>query len=470
MLLPVLAAMRPFAIRAVDAATGRGVPLAELRTVAGERFVTDSAGLVAFDEPGLMGREVYFHVASPGYEVKPDGFGNRGVALRPVAGGEATVRLERTDVAERLCRLTGESIYRDSVLLGRPTPLREPLLSGGVVGQDTAQAEVYRGRMMWFWGDTNRTSYPLGNFHTSGAFATLPPGGPDSGLDFAYFQKDGFVRGMVESKAPGPVWVSGLAVLGDEMYAYYARMRSLGETAENGLLRWNDDAKRFDVVQTFGKDRGWRFLDGHTVREGGYLLGNDPPNVRVPADARSLVDPRAYEAYTCLDASGNVRRVNGQSDYRWQKALPPITSSLEARLVREGKLRADETHFLPQDETGAPVEIAAGSVHWNAHRRRWVGIFGRKGGRASFLGEIDYAEADAPTGPFRRAVAVCDHPRYTFYNPVHHAFLDRGGTIYFEGTYTAEFSGNPEKTPRYDYNQLLYGLDLDDPRLAFAKG
>lgn len=38
--------------------------------------------------------------------------------------------------------------------------------------------------------------------------------------------------------------------------------------------------------------------------------------------------------------------------------------------------------------------------------------------------------------------------------------------IYFEGTYTDFISGAPEKTPRYDYNQIMYKLDLDDPRLV----
>ena len=41
-----------------------------------------------------------------------------------------------------------------------------------------------------------------------------------------------------------------------------------------------------------------------------------------------------------------------------------------------------------------------------------------------------------------------------------------GRTIFFEGTYTHTFSGNPDQTPRYDYNQIMYQLDLDDPRLA----
>ena len=43
---------RYFSIKVVDAATGRGVPLVELTTVDNERYLTDSAGFVAFREPG----------------------------------------------------------------------------------------------------------------------------------------------------------------------------------------------------------------------------------------------------------------------------------------------------------------------------------------------------------------------------------------------------------------------------------
>ena len=43
---------------------------------------------------------------------------------------------------------------------------------------------------------------------------------------------------------------------------------------------------------------------------------------------------------------------------------------------------------------------------------------------------------------------------------------DGGRIIFFEGTYTTTFSGNPDPTPRYDYNQVMYQLDLSDPRLA----
>nr|WP_201723833.1 hypothetical protein [Rhodopirellula sp. SM50] len=61
-----------FVIKVVDQATGRGVPMVELKTVNHVRYYTDSAGLVAFDEPGLMNQSVFFHVWSHGYEFPAD--------------------------------------------------------------------------------------------------------------------------------------------------------------------------------------------------------------------------------------------------------------------------------------------------------------------------------------------------------------------------------------------------------------
>jgi len=54
------------------------------------------------------------------------------------------------------------------------------------------------------------------------------------------------------------------------------------------------------------------------------------------------------------------------------------------------------------------------------------------------------------------------HNHYSFYNPVQDAFFDQDGgrIIYFEGTYTGTFSRNEDFTPRYDYNQIMYRLDL----------
>lgn len=54
---------------------------------------------------------------------------------------------------------------------------------------------------------------------------------------------------------------------------------------------------------------------------------------------------------------------------------------------------------------------------------------------------------------------------------MHHPFFDSSGgrIIYFEGTYAATFSGNGHPTPRYDYNQIMYCLDLADPLLESTK-
>src|ERR1700704_4168102 len=76
---------RYFAIEVVDEQTGRGVPMVELLTTSSVSLYTDSAGLVAFDEPGLMNKKVWFGVSAHGYEFPADGFGSRGVTLETKA-------------------------------------------------------------------------------------------------------------------------------------------------------------------------------------------------------------------------------------------------------------------------------------------------------------------------------------------------------------------------------------------------
>ena len=78
-----------FAIRVVDAETGRGVPLVELETVNHLRYYTDSNGTVAFRELGLMDRQIFFHVRSHGYEYPKDGFGYRDKCRRRSRGTTA---------------------------------------------------------------------------------------------------------------------------------------------------------------------------------------------------------------------------------------------------------------------------------------------------------------------------------------------------------------------------------------------
>ena len=76
------------------------------------------------------------------------------------------------------------------------------------------------------------------------------------------------------------------------------------------------------------------------------------------------------------------------------------------------------------------------------------------------------------TAPWVDAVKIVTHHDYSFYNPKHHIEFDAQGgrQIYFEGTYTRTFSSNPLPTPRYDYNQIMYRLDLGQPAVAPTDG
>ena len=73
-------------IKIVDAETGRGIPLVELKTTNNILYYTDSAGVVAFNEPGLMDQSVFFHLSSDGYDFPADMFGNRGQAVQITPG------------------------------------------------------------------------------------------------------------------------------------------------------------------------------------------------------------------------------------------------------------------------------------------------------------------------------------------------------------------------------------------------
>ena len=63
--IPAIPAHALFRIQVVEEETGRGVPLVELRTVNQVRYFTDSNGIVAFDEPGLFNRKVFFSITQP---------------------------------------------------------------------------------------------------------------------------------------------------------------------------------------------------------------------------------------------------------------------------------------------------------------------------------------------------------------------------------------------------------------------
>jgi hypothetical protein len=507
---PAPATGKYFKITVTDEETGRGVPLVELRTVNGIRLWTDSNGVAAFFEPGLMDQTVFFHVSAHGYEYPKDGFGNRGRALKVAPGGSATLKIKRVNVAERLYRITGGGIYADSLLVGEKVPIKHPTLNALVLGSDSVVSAAYKGRVYWFWGDTNRPGYPLGNFHVPGATSRLPADGglaPEAGIDLDYFLDDkGFAKETARLPGDGPTWLTSLVVLppspptplprgergesgtplpsgergrgeGERMFGGYVKVKPPLEVYARGLAEWDDAKKEFRKVAAFDR-KAPLVPDGHaflrTVGGTEYVYFANPyPLTRVKADAASLGRPEDYEGFTCFKEGttpedARIDRDGDRVRWSWKKGTPAPTARQEARLIAAGQLRADEALTLLQDaDTGRTVAAHRGSVCWNEHRKRWVMIAVQSGG-TSALGEVWYAEADTPVGPWVYARKVVMHDRYSFYNPVQHPFFDQKGGrfIFFEGTYSVTFSGNTDPTPRYDYNQVMYRLDLDDPRLV----
>ena len=483
-----------FKIQVVDEQTGRGVPLVELRTVNNIRYFTDSSGIVAFYEPGLMNQKVFFYVESHGYEFPKDGFGFQGRILDVRAGGGVVLKIKRINIAERLYRITGQGIYRDSILTGQSVPLKYPLLNGQVAGQDSVYTCFYRGRLYWFWGDTGRPSYPLGHFGMAGAVSDLPgPGGldPNVGINLTYFvDETGFSKPMCKFPEPGLVWAESFITVKDKqgnerMVAKYARMKSLSEVYGRGMMIFDDETNSFQQLNP-----GCAGVDlllypdlGHPFRvqaEGDswyYFAMPFPLSVRMRVRARwdDIMDPNAYQVFTCLEQKGGRQKQTGSQDKkkvcRWLSSSDlidaPGAPGRRPDIVSALKKERQSVH-LCDVETGKAVEPHGGTVYWNGYRQKWVMITVQQFGEPSFLGEVWYSEADTPVGPYAYARRIVTHNKYSFYNPKHHPYFDEdnGRRIYFEGTYSFTFSGDAANaTPRYDYNQIMYRLTLDDPRL-----
>jgi len=429
----------PCRIEVVEKGSDWPVPGVELRTVHGVRFVSDNAGLIAFDLPELMGKEVWFDVAGHGYGLKADGFGYKGVRLRPEPGKRLTVTVERRILAQRLGRLTGAGLFGESQKLGEHLDWRD----GPVQGCDSVVPAFFGGKMYWFWGDTNLAHYPLGIFNVSAATTEgfAPPARPPLKVNYDYFvKKDGAARGVADVPGDGPTWVWGAATLLDaqgreHLVASAVKVRGNMEAYRWDLVEWDVAARKFQPLLTFWtksaeRPKAPKVPDGHALKwkdEAGkeWLLYCNPfPTLRCPATYEAWKNPETWE-----------------------------------------NLQPDRTVLTPE---GKKIEPHGGDIAWHPWSKRWLALFTQKGGDSSFLGEVWLASAPSPHGPWTGARKVATHDNYTFYNPILHpeAFRADSPLVHFEGTYVTTFTNNKQPTPRWDYNQVLYQVDLSQPAFA----
>jgi len=435
---------RFFRIEVVDQQSKWPVPLVELRTTHGVRFVTDNAGVIAFDLPELWGKETWFDVLSPGYAVPKDGFGFRGVRLTPKPGTACTVEVVRTSLAKRIGRLTGGGLFGESQKLGENLDWHD----AGILGCDSIQLAEHKGRLFWAWGDTTKANYPLGIFDMTSATTGLRPLTsfvPPLKLRLDYFtDSQGVPRGVAKLPGPGPTWLSGYVSLPDasgkpRLVASYAKIRPPMDAYERGLCVWDDETSSFKPHRLIWSEtnspagaKSPPIPEGHPVfwQDGDQkvvLFGNPFPTLRCPA---------TFEAWS--------------NPAEWRVLKPQAV--------------------LVSADGGEEVKPHSGSIAWRPYRKKWVAVFMQFFGKPSAFGELWYAEADSPIGPWGKAVKILSHENYTFYNPRLQPELTAADSsvLLFEGTYTAEFADHPQVTPRYNYNQILYRLDLDDPGLVAA--
>ncbi|MBC8071786.1 MAG: hypothetical protein IAG13_25900, partial [Deltaproteobacteria bacterium] len=462
-----------FRIDVRDDETDRGVPLVFVES-ADERWVSDSGGHIAIDPLDLDAAPLEVTVWSHGY-----GFADDGALTLAVAPGDALeIAATRTLPAERLYRVTGGGSYRDTVLLGQDAPLAQPVIAGLVVGQDSVFTALHRGTLRWIWGDTTRPAYPLGNFHASGATSLLPADGgqgPELGVDLSYFvDASGFSRAMAPTETvpgEGVTWLGGLvSVPGDDgeshLHATFAMVRADFSKTRFGMLDYDDATERF----VDGVDFDLTAPEQRYPHENAFIVAHDDGDwvyyhapVRIPARSEALLDPSTYQSFTpYLDAAATQidRADDGRARYQWRDGGIPYASADPAL----APVDALDVHILDV-QTGTAFEAHGnGSTEWNDFTGRWLRLITPRWA----LGETWLALSDTPMGPWVYATQVVTHTDYTFYNPRHHRLLDgeHGRRIYFEGTYTNTFSGNDDRTPRYDYNQVMYGVDVDRPELA----
>ncbi|MES2660519.1 MAG: hypothetical protein V4689_17975 [Verrucomicrobiota bacterium] len=434
-LFPLAAfAAEPCRIEIIDKENGWPVPMVELRSVHDTVHVSDNLGLVAIDDPDLLEREVWFNVKGHGYGLSKDGFGYEGVRTTLKPGGKFRIEVERRNIAKRLGRLTGAGLFAEGGKLGIPPLLPE----SGVFGSDSVLTANVGGKLFYLWGDTMLPGYPLGIYNSTAATTPLEPlkkFEPPLAMPFTYFRDEkGKPCGVAPIPGDGPTWLGGMVSFpNNQLGATYSKIKGHLDEYESGLCVWDGGSQKFVPEKVIWKKADGKkplMLNGHPARwqdSNGkrWLLFGDPfPSARCPDDFESWKNPAT-----------------------WEKVPAPAAP----------RSAADNSEIQPH----------RGSITWNAYRKRWIAVFTQNFGKPSTFGEIWYAEADSPLGPWVSAVKILTHDNYTFYNPRIQTDLtpDSAPFILFEGTYTAEFANHARPTPRYNYNQILYRLDLDDPKL-----
>ena len=342
------------------------MPLVELSDRQRDPLCHRQQRVAAFDEPGLMDQKVFFHVRSHGYEFPKDGFGYRGKAFRSRrAGGHAEDHAGQHRRAalprDRRRHLPRQRPGRRSS--ADPTSRSSTARCSAPTAWST---RVYRGKVYWFWGDTNRPGLSAGQLprprcHVRrcrakagssprrhqpellprreglrhGPLPRCPGNGPD--LDrraSVVLARPRRRERMFAGLRQGPAAAGGLR-------ARAGRIRSRNEASST---RWpssrgaaGSPASIPTAIRSCTSEDGVEYV----------YFAHPYPLMRVPADPERSADPAAYEAYTCLkqgtrlDERQDRPRRRTALRYGWKKNTPHWSRQEQAdKLITAGRLQA----------------------------------------------------------------------------------------------------------------------------------
>jgi hypothetical protein len=282
--------------------------------------------------------------------------------------------MSRTIIAKRLGRLTGGGLFAESQKLGQELDWRE----SGVLGCDSVQNAVHRGRLFWLWGDTTMAHYPLGIFDGTSATTevkALAKFEPPLRLKLHYFTNDkGSPRGIAKMPGEGPTWVTSYVSLPDKtgkshLVGSYLKVKPPMEGYEWGLCVWNDDTSNFERLRVLWTKsevtpkpppvpNGHPVLWKDAAGKEWVLFGNPLPTLRCPATFEAWQDSSTWEVL------------------KPQESLAPAAG-------------------------GKPIKPHSGSIAWNPWRKRWVTVFMQASANHRRLANFGMRKLIRPRGPGR---------------------------------------------------------------------
>lgn len=490
-------------IHFIDSVTGNGIPMIIIQSTYKTRYISDSNGYIAFFEPGLMNLSISFTIEdAAGYHAKVDAWTNLElIQIQTTSGEESIVKLNRTQISERWCRLTGYGIYRDSVLLGKESPSEYSLAQKLVTGLDSMMGTFYNGKYYWFFGDTNRVDRQLGNFFVTGAISNLEDlNFENKSIPLNYISDDEFVKSLARIEPLNqPTWIHDVVVIpsdniihnnkgmrlnhdksnSETMYATYYKPETSTLQVSRGILKWNNNLQIFELITSIQDNVNvWPIDGGHAYKMDEWIYFSNPyPYVRTT----NYEDFTQYETFSPLiegtKAYSNSKEFllnkferdqNGRLVWGWKKNTGYLSPSVAKQLYDLHILSDNDIqHWTMKDiQTGKIVWPHAGSITWNKFLNQFIMVYVQIWGEPSLLGEIYFAMSPSLVGSWIQTIKIATHIKQDFYNPrILHEFMSQDQKIiYYLGTYVATFSGNLP-TPYYDYNNQVHRLDLSDKRI-----